>query len=186
MKVEGCSIEPVESDRCKKFIEWVRGQEARSEDGFRWLLAHCDDGVVWGKYEGGWRFGSDYFDICPRVSETNLIEMRVFGDDRELLIWRTEEGLKGRLLKDKAPLPKDAPTRWDDEKRILAGNKFIASRGGFTRIGTSSGAEQVVPLELSRTDNTCYLKVRNYFEQDSETGAVRVAVTRLISLEKEK
>jgi hypothetical protein len=76
-----------------------------------------------------------------------------------------------------------------DESRIVLGDRLLeAPKGGFTRVGSATGAEQVVPDELSdevfqKSLWPLRLHVRHYLESDDETGAVRIAATRLVELE---
>jgi CRISPR-associated protein (TIGR03984 family) len=76
-----------------------------------------------------------------------------------------------------------------DESRILLGDRLLETpKGGFSRVGSPTGAEQVVPVELSEdlfheSRWPLRLHVRHYLEADDETGAVRIAATRLVELE---
>lgn len=197
--IQGCTIETLNTEKCDAFVAWV-GKGGRAPDaveGLRWLLAHCHDGVTWGRLgDDGllWLVSSAVFpDLCPSISASNLLEMRLFGKEKEVLIWRSEAGFSGRCLSDETGNPEggDSPTRPDDETRILLGDRLVdGPKGSFSRTGTASGREQAVPLECTEQDFTggrqpLRLLVRHYFEQDAETGAVRVAASRLVDVFKE-
>lgn len=198
-RVEGCTIEMLDTKTCNAFLTWVSGGNKKPEgaEGLGWLLAHCHDGVTWGRLgEDGlvWLVSSAVFtDLSPAVSASNLLEMRLFGKGKEVLIWRSEAGLFGRVLIDvgEGQLRKDSPLRPGDEERILLGDRLSAGPiDGFSRVGTASGREQAVPLACTEQDfNGGYqplrLRVRHYFEQDEKTGAVRVAASRLVDVFKE-
>lgn len=198
-RVEGCTIELLNTQACNSFLAWMSmgGQAPETVAGLQWLLAHCHDGVTWGRLgeDGGvWLVSSAVFqDLSPTISASNLLEMRLFGKEKEVLIWRTETGFSGRCLSDEArdPQRRGAPTRPDEEMRILLGDRLVAGpKDGFSRVGTTSGREQAVPLECTEQDfiggrQPLRLLVRHYFEQDSQTGAVRVAASRLVDVFKE-
>jgi len=92
---------------------------------------------------------------------------------------------------DKKDADAGSPTRPDDEPRILLGNRLLdGPREGFTLVGTAGGAQHAVPLQCTVKDFEkgtwpLRLKVRHYFQQDQNTGAVRVALSRLVDVFKE-
>lgn len=196
-RLEGCRIESLDNEACRAILGWSTGSD-KPEPGdstVSWLLAHCHDGVTWGWFDHGnrlWRLSSEVFpDLSPKISGSNFLDARLFGSESETLIWRTDVGLSGRCLIDEPPAIPDSPTRTDDEIRILLGDRASgAPKDGFTRVGTAGGAEQAVPLECTDGDFKSNrwplrLRVRHYFEQDMETGAVRVAAARLVDVFKE-
>ncbi|WP_028322633.1 type III-D CRISPR-associated protein Csx19 [Desulfatiglans anilini] len=195
--IQGCSIEPLNEEACRSLIEWVAGS-ARPDQasvGFKWLLAHCHDGVTWGRIDDPkqpWLLSSKAFpDLCPELSDSNLLQIRLFGDEKEAMIWRTETGFSGRMAVDKKEADAGSPTRPDDEIRILLGNRLLdGPKEGFTLVGTAGGAQHAVPLQCTAKDFEhgtwpLRLKVRHYFQQDQNTGALRVALSRLIDVFKE-
>ncbi len=198
MKTElsGCKPENVDASECARWLEWLLGQRAVPPRPTTscWLLAHCDDGVTWGlRNNGTWQLGSSAFpDLCPQVSLDNLIELRLFGDQEELLMWRGDSGLCGRWLIDTSGSECDASLRPHSEDRVLLGHRHrgFETRNGFTRVGDGSGREQAVPLVCSAGDfgteqpprMPLRLTVKHYFETDSQTGAVRVAASRLMTV----
>src|SRR5690606_37119669 len=86
------------------------------------------------------------------------------------------------------PLREDATSGASREvmSRILRGGSVLAQRRhGFTHIGDGAGAEQVLPLAVSNEQLRAAqvpLDVCHYYEADAETGAVRIAATRLVRL----
>jgi len=197
---EGCKIEAMNDEACRLVIEWITGGGGPAQDGsgLTWLLAHCRDGVTWGRIDGTgrhWRLSSSPFsDLCPGISQTNLLEMRLFGPDEEIMVWWAEEGFLGRRLIDEPKRNRDTQTRFTepyDEIRIMLGDRLMdGPKEGFTRVMTADGRQQAVPLECTDDDFKdarwpLRLKVRHYFEQDPETGVVRVAASRLVNIFKE-
>lgn len=194
-QIEGGTIETLDTDACQAYLNWVIDSVAPSKcsKDIAWLLAYCYDGVTWGciKNDQSWRTSSMFFpELCPCISQSNLLEIRLFGLEREILIWRTESGFSGRSMVDKPGQKKNDPCRPDDEIRILLGDQVMATtKDGFTRVRTKSGMEQAIPLVCTDKDYAegrmpCLL-MRHYFEQDEETGVVRVAASRLVNVFKE-
>jgi CRISPR-associated protein (TIGR03984 family) len=196
--VAGCDIDSIDMKTCATYLEWLHGEPGagtpEQAKDLVWALAHCDDGVTWGwfdKRESIWRLGSHAApEVSPPIREQTLQELRLFGETGEVLIWRTEEGLHGRVLCDLA-LPTDRvdkadPLRPSDEARILRGDSVRGGgEHGFTRVVDRTGAEQVVPAKVLSEQlrkRRVRLHVRHYWEQDPESGAVRIAVTRLVKL----
>ena len=192
VQIKWCTLEQLDHRACTGYLDWVAEGAGIGGDvsGVEWLLAYCHDGVTWGRMDDGhiWQMSSMVFpDISPSVFASNLLELRLFGQEREILIWRTEDGLSGRSLADQQMFEKTDPCRPDTETRILLGNKYRESKNGFTLIATARGMQQVVPMECT-TDHfsgDCWplrLAVRHYFEEDEKTGAVRVGASRLVNV----
>lgn len=190
-ELAGCSIEAFNSSASSAAFAWITGASP-APSGFRsgWLLAYCNDGVTWGRFDQNtarWRLASEAFPrLAPKPAEENLQELRLFGTGLELLIWREASSFRGRILRDVPSSP--GPFFPMNENRILLGDRLLeGSRDGFSRVGSPTGAEQVVPLSLAqedfRTPWPLRLQVRHYLEADDETGAVRIAATRLVALE---
>lgn len=194
----GCDLTPLDSPTCERYVSWLLGEEnAAATDGATglvWALAHCDDGVTWGRYDTGakaWRFGNHVApEVSPPIRSETLQELRLFGEGGEVLIWRTDAGLQGRVLREADPATDRSdeanPLRPSDESRILRGALVVAECDhGFTHIGDGAGAEQVLPLAANKEQLRAAqvrLDVRHYYEVDAETGAIRIAATRLVRL----
>jgi CRISPR-associated protein (TIGR03984 family) len=69
--------------------EWL-AQQARDYD-LTWLLAHCEDGVIWGVYRDGKLKLSSDKDAFPShglaLRWITLRQCRLFGANAELLLW---------------------------------------------------------------------------------------------------
>ncbi|MCB1058430.1 MAG: hypothetical protein KDD11_23250, partial [Acidobacteria bacterium] len=123
--------------------------------GLEWLLAYCDDGVVWGRRdspERAWQLSSSHApDLCPVIGRANLQQLRLFGKGAEVLLWRSEGGFRGRRLEDGAPVT--GPDRPADETRILVGNRWLKSYpGSFSRVRDADGREQAIPIACEAAD----------------------------------
>jgi CRISPR-associated protein (TIGR03984 family) len=200
--VSGCVIDPLDRAACDAHLARILGEhgaaEPRHAAAFLWLLAHSDDGVTWGRWDQEaktWFLGHESVpDVSPPIRSKTLQELRLFGETSEILIWRSEGGLRGRWLRETEPradrCDESKPLRPSDECRILRGDHVVAAyERGFTRVRDRTGAEQVVPLRVNDTAlqaRQLRIRVRHYWEQDAGNGAVRIAATRLVSLGEEQ
>jgi CRISPR-associated protein (TIGR03984 family) len=105
---------------------------------------------------------------------------------REVLIWRDEDGFRGRELVDSAVEAAD-PLRPQDQEYVLLGDRLLAAaREGFTLVGDARGSRHAVPLACADTIFAAgprwplRLDVRHYFTTDPRSGLVRVAASRLV------
>lgn len=196
--LSGCEVTKLEAATCQRYLAWLLGEDDAAKPqgatGLVWALAHCDEGVTWGRFDPKlniWRLGNQVApDVSPPIRRESLQEVRLFGQSGEVLIWRTEEGLQGRMLCDSGPSSSHTdPSIFippSNESRILRGSYVIRSyEHGFSRVGDVTGAEQVLPLEVTNEQlrsGQVRLEVRHYFESDASTGAVRVAASRLVGI----
>jgi len=197
-----CVLDKLSMKDCQYCLQWVTGKSG--EDGcstkVKWLLAHCHDGVTWGQLgdDHSWLVSSAFFpQVSPAISESNLLELRLFCEKCEILIWRTDKGFSGRCLTDNGEPDKNDPCRPDTETRILLGDRMLPDSNqkrqnpasGFTCVATARGLQQAVPVVCTKEDFSegrwpLRLGLKNYFEQDEETGVVRVAASRLVNVKK--
>jgi CRISPR-associated protein (TIGR03984 family) len=194
----GCDLSMLDSAACERYLGWLLGEKEANEPegarGLAWALAHCDDGVTWGRHDASakvWHFGNQAIpEVSPSIRPEALQELRVFGEAGEVLIWRTDAGLRGRMLLDASP-GADRSNESDflrpsNESRILRGDHVVEQcEHGFSRVGDRTGAEQVLPLEVTKEQlhaAQVRLEVRHYYQSDADTGAVRIAATRLVTL----
>lgn len=192
-----CDLTTLDTLSCEQFVSWLLGKEAAAPAapaGLDWALAHCDDGVTWGRFDaatGAWRLGSEAApDLSPPIRAEALQELRLFGERSEVLIWRSDSHLRGRVLAETDPVAdrsdEDDPLRPSDDSRVLRGAYVVAPCDhGFTQVGDGAGAEQLLPLAAVNEqirDARIRLDVRHYYEIDAATGAVRIAATRLVRL----
>ncbi len=155
-----------------------------------YLLAHADDGVIWGRLASEELITSH--EVAPAYSPPLRVETlqtaRIFGPAGEILVWRDEAGAwAGRLITETTP---GAPPAWDqafEEEHILWGTEAEPRARGFTlmREGTQ-GLIHIVPLAVTaRIDEEhrpLRLVVRHYVKPD-EYGFLQVNASRLFDLE---
>lgn len=190
MTLAGCTVDALASEACGGLLAWALGEPApQHEDELRWLLAHGDDGITWGFRDvgGTWQLASTRFpEIAPAIAAETLSTLRLFGPTQEVLMWRTDGTLEGRRVTDGGDVAEDW-LRPKSEQRVVLGDRLLERRDGFARVGSPTGAELVVPLDLP---DDCFrggrwplrLEVRHYFQALADSGAVRIAMTRLVDM----
>ncbi|MCP4419886.1 MAG: TIGR03984 family CRISPR-associated protein [Chloroflexi bacterium] len=164
------------------FDKWLETQGKP----YKWLLAHTYDGVVWGRWADGWQLSSGLIDSSPELTADMLLELRLFGPDSELYVWRDGPDLRARTIVDS---PGDEVAYYD-EPQLLWGTVGKEVGNGFTKLKDGSqGLAHAVPLDSIdfKDENTrpVSLYLRHYVEKDAETGLARVTKSRLLKLHAE-
>ncbi len=165
-------------------MAWLAKQ---AKDGMV-LLAHADDGVIWGQVKpGGLSFPTDALHGQPVLRKDTLQMARLFDGEGETYLWRTGEGRwRGRHIGDGRG---ELQLRYFDEAQILWGTRVEAVEAGFVRVAEGEqGLRHAPPLKLDVEDwqdtHPFRLGVRHYLEQDDE-GWLRVSMSRLTGVYKE-
>ena len=155
-----------------------------ADHGLNWLLAHADDGVIWGRYDDQQKallLSSDVFpDLSPSLRTSTLQDARLFSPQGELLVWRTPDGFSSRLILD----GDQSLTSVDafEETHLLWG-AAVKTEHSFTLM--QEGANKLyhaLPMALS-PGSRVVLRVRHYLAYD-QLGQAAVIVSRLVNLEK--
>ncbi len=171
-------------------VVWLLGQA--KAHGLTTLLAHADDGVIWGQVTGGRLALAEQALGQPRLRSKTLQQLCLFGPDAELLVWRDAEGgWRGRILGDGA---EGKPGWYFDEPQLQWGDHAESEAGGFTLVAEGQeGLRHAVPLTAAsipfdppqrRRDRRHPLRlgVRHYLAGNDENGTVRIAHSRLTRL----
>jgi len=205
MNIRDAEITPIEAIDVPEVLSWVNGGKQPSDferllpDAK--LLALCYDGVVWGYLCGdSWCLSSSAFPaISPEINETNLLEMHIFDNSREIMLWKQRSGIAGRVIRDtKDRLSQDVPFRPLDDAYVLWGSRLLEVRKGFSLVEEPTGVRHVVPVPCTKDDfplvgsettgrpwHPLRLDVRWYFSEDEQSGAVHIAASRLFGVRKE-
>jgi CRISPR-associated protein (TIGR03984 family) len=142
------------------------------------LLIHADDGIIWGRIEGG---------VPTLKSATSLLipdfwqQARLFDKQREVYLWKAGTGQwSGRIVTDEVD-NENAPG-CIDEQYLLWGNRIGKSEEGFTPLyDASQGLEHIIPKTISDTDLPMALLIRHYIEE-AQNGFNRIAFSRLVDV----
>ena len=74
----------------KTLVLWLEKQA--KDYHFNYLLAHAEDGVIWGKFENDKLKTADivFPEDCPKLRLLTLQQCRIFGESGEILLWKVE------------------------------------------------------------------------------------------------
>jgi CRISPR-associated protein (TIGR03984 family) len=168
---------------------WLKTQA--NEYKLQYLLAHADDGVIWGEFRGDdcklVTSGDD--DVFPQLAKLRfctLQQCRIFGEKGEVMLWKVGQNWKARSIEDRH-LSKDD---YICEEQILWGTQSQGQlQQHFTLVSDASqGLKHAVPLTnipFSNDKKNLYrpirLVVRHYINYD-ESGVARICLSRLVDL----
>lgn len=148
-----------------------------------YLLAHADDGVIWGRVDSdGLRTSHSVApDISPELRPETLQHCRLFGPAGELLVWRDGNRWRARLAAD-GDCP--AEDRFDEDQ-LLWGTGVEDRPGSFTLLRDGAqGLRHAVPIPVNEQQvgrHEVRLRVRHYLSYDAD-GQARVSLSRLVTL----
>jgi CRISPR-associated protein (TIGR03984 family) len=171
--------------------KWL--EEKAKEYQLIYLLAHAEDGVIWGKYAGDRlkTSGMVFPAVSPKLNLKTLQQCRIFSQAGEIFLWKSNKSWKARIIQD------NEEREHIEESQILWGTKIAepiaeSEKDGFTLLADGSqGLKHAVPLTgLSgylHGDNyrPIRLVVRHYIKYDENTGIARISCIRLVSLKME-
>ncbi|MGB3218740.1 MAG: CRISPR-associated protein Csx19 [Anaerolineae bacterium] len=185
-------------DRCVSRIDPPSGDEAvtkwlgeQIKEDRPFLLAHADDGVIWGKWTDGRRWiaheiarNTSSAGISPELRGITLQQAFVFGMEDEVRLFRDELGAwQARKIVD-ADL--------DDtmiEHQMLRGDEVrLVLAHGFTHIRDrkQQGLDQIIPAAIVQQDfergRRPRLRVHHFLDYDADSGEARIALSRLVDI----
>lgn len=183
-----CVVPALEDDQgLIAFLE----KQAKTHN-LRWLLAHLDDGVSWGRFDpeqdrllvsrdaaAGNATAARY---CPPLRVLTLQQARLFAPHAEWLLWRVPgEPWQARLLHDARA--GEIPD-WEecfDEAQWLWGTYAYSLPEGFSLLEHGErGLRHILPYALSGDlSRPPRLQVRHYLTRD---GLAQVDASRLCDL----
>lgn len=176
-------------------VVWL-GKEA--QDGMA-LLAHADDGVIWGKVMGEKIVFPDIDNFSQAELRPITLQMaRLFNEETEIFLWRTGEGVwQARRVTDleAGSQARDKRFPWAfDEQQVLWGMGIIGFDGEFSLAADGEeGLHHAPPVrqpeglfdersERLRGERKLRLTVRQYLTEDEQTGWLRIGMSRLVSV----
>jgi len=154
--------------------------EKQSSTGrYKYLLAHADDGLIWGYIEESKLvLSSDpdgFPEISPQLRSETLWEARLFGEQAECYLWQNESGWQLRQVMDGEGEESDSFL----EEFILWGTNFDRQEkkaGFFQAEEADLGIRHTPPVEL-KDRHSLKLQVRHYLNYDP-AGVVFVKLSR--------
>lgn len=191
-----------QTDSPENVAEWLADKNAQENLKAEFLLAHAEDGVIWGKFEEGKLITS--FDVSfadaaiakwgrAKLRQETLWQARIFGADAELLLWRDGDNVfHARVLREGTRTNGSASdviyhTSFDEPQLLWGTDVVETSPKGFTLLSDGAqGLRHAVPKlvtgEYKEKTRPLRLWVRNYLSED-ESGFNRVAANRLLRVE---
>lgn len=185
----------IPTDNIKKSLEnWLIKQA--SDYQLSYLLAHADDGVIWGKFQ--LKEGNNSNNYILKTSENpqlrlpTLQQCRIFGETGEILLWNSNNQWNARLISQTkiSQLLQNQEIGFIPENQILWGTQGKIN-GDFTLLSDGTqGLRHSVPIIVeekyfSPNKKELYrpvrLKVHHYFNYDND-GLARIFTSRLVSL----
>jgi len=158
-----------------RLVEWAQSHKLTH------ALGHADDGVIWGWFDTTWHWSGDAFsEVSPQLKLATLQQIRLFGADAEVFLWRVGRRLHGRLAKDVAYTKElcfeEPQTLWGTANDGQS-DDFVLMREG------AQGLRYAMPGTLASADgHRPQLRVRSYIDYDKD-GCVRVVGSRLVTPE---
>jgi CRISPR-associated protein (TIGR03984 family) len=176
-----CSTTPCISD--STLPEWLEAQAHQHQ--LQWLLAHTDPGVIWGEMrEQRLSLSSKAFSsLLPSnlsLDWETLQQARLFGEAGEMLLWHDGVQWQSTLQRDFDGTDTDCL----DESYFLWGYSTDSpdKRDGFYLLKEGTRGIQHTPPVNATARQRASLCVRHYLHEDSSTGLLYVAASRLVKL----
>lgn len=148
--------------------------KAAQQGGYTYLLAHADDGVIWGRFDsaGLHLAGETFAEVAVELRPETLQQARLFGERGELFLWRGEQGFNHRPRRDE-----DFAESYDESYRLW-GTLHGTPSGGFSlMVDGKEGLRHAVPKEIAK-GGRAVLVTRHYI--DELDGQVAVVDSRLV------
>lgn len=179
-----CDVEVAETALPADLRGWLSEQMEEAA-----LLAHTDDGLVWGRVQDGKvRIVHDVFpDVFPLLREETLWQLWLFGPDTELYLWRDGDRWQRRLITEREGDERE----YYDERQMLWGVYRQSSHDGFTLVDEGQqGLAHAAPLDVlpdafDDQRHPLRLRLRHYLAEEPESGLLRVTLSRLVELYEE-
>ncbi len=142
---------------------------------------YLDYAVVFGRWSDKvWRFG----DGDTQIPAEHLQLGRIFNRDKELKIWRGQQGLQARLRQDE-----EGVGSFIVEARQALWGTRTEVKGDWTVLTEDRGVELLVPISnLTYVEGEAkplvYVRTRNYIDEHHETGQASYVDSRFVEIAK--
>jgi len=157
---------------------WLLAQARQYK--LRYMLAHADDGVIWGRIDGDAPVTSHGIaPHSPKLRSVTLRQCRLFDVTGELLLWRDADRWHARFAGD------NVASDYIDEDQILWGTDAEAPINGFTLVTEGAqGMRHAVPIIVTKEQlegRQLRLRVRHYIDYNDD-GEAQITLSRLVQL----
>lgn len=159
-----------------EFTAWLNQQAAQHK--LSAALAFADDGVIWGRFDGAWKWSGDASTVSSPFRMNTLQQLRLFGARAELFLWRVHGNWQGRLIVESGNETRD----YFDEAQLLWGTKDGDEMNGFWLM--REGKQGLLHSPPAHIANAGELMTRSYLEYDEE-GCARILASRLVDAQEE-
>ncbi|UZQ53325.1 CRISPR-associated protein Csx19 [Trichothermofontia sichuanensis B231] len=172
---------PIKTDTVSANLkDWLEAQAQQHQ--LTYLLAHADDGVIWGHFHQGHLCTSNsVLRESPPLHIETLQQCRIFGQEGEILLWKADGSWKAGLVTN-------ADAERIQEKQLLLGThgNIYASEGFTVLWDGAQGLKHAVPFtqikfqENQKLAQPLRLLVHHYIDYDQD-GLARITLSRLVN-----
>jgi len=144
-----------------------------NSNGF--VIVYLDYKVLIGKVSDN-KF---FFYNNETIEEKYIQRMRIFNEDKEVMLWRSLDGIKGRIRIDN----EGNDTYVVDASQVLWGTDKEELGNGWIKIFEDRGTELILPLEgveVNDKERRVFLRTRNYVDFHNETKQATYVDCRFI------
>ncbi len=128
------------------------------------VVAYQSNKILIGKYDGN----NFHFFHEEQIDERKLLKIRIFNNQKELFLWKSNGNIKGRLRID----TEGEEVFVVDAYQQLWGTDFQKINNSWTKIFEERGTELILPFSNIKVDNKqnkVFIKTRNYIEYHSKS-----------------
>ena len=194
---EYITTERVDHTEKKTLRDWLQSKMTDTS----YLLAHADDGVIWGHLvdkqlviarDVAEELADDdqkrrLLAVCPSLDWSTLWEARVFDENEMYHLWQSGEDWICTHYTNDTNKKNDAQAIFNDvidEEQLTWGtpNRRYELEGFTVMRDGQQGLVHVVPLKV-KDNHRLWLRVRHYVKEDDNTGFNHITASRLLGLE---
>ena len=177
IKSTPCQILPItDLPTANELAEWLNRQA--TQYALTFALTFADDGVIWGRFDGTWEWSGESFSVSPPLRWETLQQIRLFGKDAEVFVWRAQDKWAGRVIADGTGETRE----YLDEFLLLWGAKEGEEKNGFVLLcDRGQGLRHTPPLQIAHEGK---LRIRNYLDYDQD-GCIKIMASRLVGATEE-
>jgi len=146
-----------------------------------WFVAYLYHRVVIGKLENKQLIY--YKQENDDVKLLNILKLRIFNEDTELFVWKTNlGGHRARLRTD----GNGTEQGMVEAKQVLFGTKAEELGNGYSKLTENRGTEIILPLtnlKIDEKDHRMCIKTRSYIGYFEKTGQATYEDVRFVKFE---